>query len=86
MGVIDTIKRLNGCTGGLVVYEAAKRLTQADNVSAKVRHLKPTTICRLQPLFPNLKLSKVEFCINANMPSRWYTSNFEAIKFGYRIY
>ncbi len=88
MSVLDTLRDLGGCTGGITIYQAAKRSAQVRNVFRKARKLKPETICRLSDLFPGLDLSRVRIYINASLPANWFTSadDVYGMTFGYKIY
>ncbi|MEW8348508.1 MAG: DUF4157 domain-containing protein, partial [Candidatus Thiodiazotropha taylori] len=88
MSVLDTLRDLGGCSGGIVIYKSAKELARIRNINRKNRKLKPETICRLKKLFPNLDLNKVRFKIHSSLPGNWYTSadNVDAMTFGYTIY
>ena len=88
MSVLDTLRNLGGCAGGIAIYNAAKALAWSRNVNRKKRKLWPKTICRLGELFPYLDLSKIRFSIDCSLPPNWFTSanNVYGMTFGYRIY
>jgi hypothetical protein len=88
MSVLDKLRDLGGCTGGIYIYEAAKQAAKIRNVGRNERKLKPETSCRLGRLFPNLDLNKVSFYINCTLPAEWFQSPdiTDAMTFGYKIY
>jgi hypothetical protein len=88
MAVLDDLRRLGGCAGGVAIYNAAKASAIAANVSRQRRHLRTETIDRVQPVFPQLDLGRVSFFINATLPPNWFTSadNVEGMTFGYDVY
>lgn len=86
MGIIDTLRDMGGCAGGVTIYFAAKGLAIARNLQRIDRKLRQETIDLLQPLFPELDLKKIEFNVNAFLPSEWYDDNADAMTFGDKIY
>lgn len=92
MGVLETLRQMGGCTGGVTVYGAAKAAADARNsvpgAYRKRRALRPEVACRLQPLFPELDLDRVRIRVNCSLPGNWFASgdDVDAMTFGYTIY
>ncbi len=77
-----------GCKGGRLIYYSAKYGCMVRNIHRKKRKLKPETICRLQKLFPNLKLHRIRFSVNCSLPANWFRSSNHTygMTFGNRMY
>jgi hypothetical protein len=88
MSVLDDLKMLGGCNGGVAIYTHAKTAALVANVARERRKLWSTTVAVMQAYFPKLHLGKVEFCINSTLPANWFKSadNVDGMTFGYTIF
>ncbi len=92
MDVVEILEDLGKCTGGIVVYEAAKAAANAANSvpgDYRSKHkLRPEIKHEMCALFPDLDLDRLRIRINCTLPGEWYPSeaNVDAMTFGYTIY
>ena len=88
MDILKTLKKLGGCAGGVVIYNAAKYAAAVANAFKDTNKLKSATQARFRPLFPQLNLGKVRVRPGCTLPGNWFTSpnDVAAMTIGYTIY
>lgn len=87
MSVLATLKKAGGSAGGVAIYDAAKAAALLTNIPRKRRKLKDSTKKLMKKYFPQLKLGKVRYSINANLPANWFEhpNKVDAMTFGHWI-
>ena len=77
-----------GCALGQSVFAETKRSTQIVNIARPRRPLRATTIARLETLFPDLDLTKIQVRTRCRLPSNQFrqTGSIYAMTFGYSIF
>ena len=90
MGVLETLRDLGGCAGGQLIYRLADTAMEARHPRRTRRRLRPETVARLQPLFPNVNLRSVDFVTSADLSVAHLfqeeEEEAEAITFGSRMW
>jgi Domain of unknown function (DUF4157) len=77
-----------GCTVGRTIFTETKRSAQIANLGRSSRPLRPSTIRRLQPLFPGIDLHDVRIRTRCRLPSNRFRERgaIYAMTFGSTIY
>ena len=86
MRAVDVLREAGGCAGGRLVYRAADAALVARHPVRSRRRLRPSTIARLQPLFPEVDLDTVTFVTDATLPANWFRSGTLAMTFGSQMW
>lgn len=88
MSIRSFLEEHGGCAGGRLIYYAAQTTVQLANWTRDKHRISAETRARLQPLFPELDLDKVEYKMCCSLPGNWFTSadEVEAMTFGYMLY
>jgi hypothetical protein len=93
VGVVNSLKRIGGCAGGVAIYYAAQAACNIANPPlAALRH-KPIKLWKdtkrvMSKYFPRLDLSRVEFRNNCRLPGNWFQREgwVAGMTFGYDIF
>jgi hypothetical protein len=88
MSIRSFLEEHGGCAGGRLIYYAAQTTVQLANWTRDKHRISAETRAKLQPLFPELDLDKVEYKMCCSLPGNWFTSadEVEAMTFGYMLY
>ncbi len=86
MGVIDILRKLGGCAGGIAIYDTANLAAKASNIGRERKTLKPEIKSRLKLLFPKIDFGRVRFLVDAQLPPNWFKEGVAGMTFGHTIY
>jgi hypothetical protein len=86
MNVKKELEKLGGCAGGIAIYNGAKGVAYFINADRPSKQMPEKTQKIMRPFFPKLKLCRVRYRTNAQLPGNWFKDDVSAMTFGYTIF